>query len=72
MTHIILTATSHGISACPIGYLDIDKASEILNLPKHLACLFLLPVGYADEMPRDKDLKSLKDISFCDKWDSQQ
>ena len=68
MEHIILTAVSRGLSACPIGYLDIDKASEILNLPKHLACLFLLPVGYADEEPKGKELKSISDISFYDKW----
>ena len=70
MEHIVLTAVSHSLSACPIGYLDIDKASMILNLPKHLVCFFLLPVGYADEQPKDKVTKSISDISFYDKWDS--
>jgi nitroreductase len=67
--HIFLTAVAHGMSACFIGYLDIEKAAEILNLPKHLSCLFLLPVGYADEIPGQKILKDLNDISFYDKWD---
>ena len=67
--HIFLTAVSHGLSACFIGYLDTEKASEILQLPEHVACLFLLPVGYADEDPGDRELKSIEDISFCDKWD---
>ena len=67
--HIFLTAVSHGLNACFIGYLDVDKASEFLNLPKHLSCLFLLPVGYAGEMPGDKDLKSIGDISFYDRWE---
>jgi len=66
--HIFLTAVSHGLSACFVGHLDVDKASEILKLPKHLACLFLLPVGYADEMPIDKTLKSIEDISFYDEY----
>lgn len=70
MEHIFLTAVSYGLNACFIGYLDVDKASELLNLPKHLACLFLLPVGYADEKPGEKNLKSISDISFYDKWDS--
>jgi len=69
MEHIFLTAVSHGLNACFIGCLDVDKASDILNLPKHLACLFLLPVGYADEIPNDKELKSIENISFYDKWD---
>ena len=69
MEHMVLTAVSHGLSACFIGYLDVDKASEVLNLPKDLICLFLLPVGFADEIPNDKKLKSIEDISFYDKWD---
>jgi nitroreductase len=68
MEHIFLTAVSHGLNACFVGYLDIDKASEILNLPKNMACLFLLPVGYADESPCDKELKSIEEISFYDRW----
>jgi len=67
--HIFLTAVSHGLSACFIGYLDTEKASEILQLPEHITCLFLLPVGYADETPGDKKLKNIEDISFYDKWD---
>jgi len=67
--HIFLTAVLHGLSACFIGYLDTEKAAEILQLPAHIACLFLLPVGYADEIPGNKELKSIKDISFYDKWD---
>lgn len=67
--HIFLTAVAHGMSACFIGYLDTERASKILNLPKHLSCLFLLPVGYPDEMPRPKNLKSMDEISFYDKWD---
>jgi len=69
MEHMFLSAVSYGLSACFIGYLDVDKASEILGLPKDLACLFLLPVGYADEVPNDRALKSIEEISFYDKWD---
>jgi len=68
MEHIFLTAVSHGLSACFVGNLDTDKASEILNLPKNMVCLFLLPVGYADETPIDKELKSIEEISFYEKW----
>jgi nitroreductase len=66
--HIFLTAVAHGMSACFIGYLDTEKAAEILNLPEHLSCLFLLPVGYADEIPGQKKIKSIDEISFFDRW----
>lgn len=69
--HIFLTAVSHGLSACFIGYLDVEKASAILNLPENLSCLFLLPVGYADETPNPKRLKSISEISFYDQWGTQ-
>jgi len=69
MEHMFLTAVAHGLGACFIGYLDIDKASEILGLPDNLACLFLLPVGYADEVPGDKLIKTSREISFYDKWE---
>jgi nitroreductase len=66
--HMVLTAVSHGLSACYIGYLDVAKANEILNLPEHLTCLFLLPVGYANEDAGKKSLKKVEEISFYDQW----
>lgn len=66
--HIVLVAASHGLGACFVGYLDIVKASQILNLPENMRCLFLLPVGYADEVPGEKTIKTISEISFYDKW----
>ena len=66
--HIFLTAVSHELSACYIGYLDIAKADIILNLPKHLTCLFLMPIGYADELPGEKHTKAINEIAFYDRW----
>ena len=66
--HIFLTAVSHGLSACFIGYLDIEEASKILQLPEHISCLFLLPVGYAAEQVNPPWKKSIEDVSFFDTW----
>jgi len=66
--HIFLAATAHGLNGCLVGWLDVAKANEILNLPEQLSCLFLLPIGYADESPGQKKLKSIEDITFYDKW----
>ena len=66
--HIFLTAAAHGLSACFIGYLDTEKAAEILQLPEHIACLFLLPVGYAAEQVDPPWKKSIEEISFVDTW----
>lgn len=66
--HIFLTAVSHGMSACFVGWLDVEKASEILKLPDDVKCLFLLPVGYPTEPPAPIERKSLDEISFCDTY----
>ncbi|MGM0640955.1 MAG: nitroreductase family protein [Thermotogota bacterium] len=66
--HIFLAATEKGLNACWIGYMDILKVGKILNLPKDINCLFLMPIGYATEKPDDKDIKPLKEIVFYDKW----
>lgn len=41
-----------GLGSCWIGYLNVREASAILGLPPGYACLFLIPVGYADAKPR--------------------
>jgi nitroreductase len=69
--HIFLTAVSHGLSACFVGYLNIKEADRILGLPQNITCLYLLPVGYAAEAPKLKRLKDLREIVFYDKWDKE-
>jgi len=66
--HIALIAVSHGLSTCFIGYLNIGRANEILKLPPEKTCLFLLPVGYAAEKPKERDLKEMKDLVFYENW----
>jgi len=68
MEHIFLTAVSHGLSACFVGFLDIAKANEVLGLPDDTTCLFLLPIGYPDEEPKEKELKTIESICFRNKW----
>ncbi len=68
MQHIVLTAENCGLSACYVGWLDVQKASEILKLPDDIRCMYLLPVGYADEEPREIERRSLDEISFFDTY----
>jgi nitroreductase len=62
--HIALTAENHGLSSCWVGLLDIKEASRILNLPEKYACFYLLPIGYADEEPRNIKRKTIEEITF--------
>ncbi len=66
--HIFLSAVNHGLSACWIGFMDIHKTSTILNLPEDMACLFLMPIGYADEQPEDIYRKPYEEMVFHEQW----
>ncbi|MBN2238576.1 MAG: nitroreductase family protein [Dehalococcoidales bacterium] len=66
--HMFLTAVHHGLGACWVGYLDTQKASEILGLPDDYTCFFLMPVGYPDEAPEDIYRKSTGEISFRNRY----
>ncbi len=65
---MFLTAINHGLGACWVGYLDIKKASSILKLPDDMSCLFLMPIGYSDEEPKDISRKTMDKIVFYNTW----
>jgi nitroreductase len=66
---IFLAAVNRGLRACWIGYLDVQAASEILDLPEDYTCLFLMPVGYPKEPPPPISRKSLEEIVFYERWE---
>lgn len=68
--HILLTAVKYGISGCFIGYLDLKKTNEILNLPENITSLYLIPLGYAKEDPSEIYRKQLQEIVFYEKWNN--
>lgn len=70
--HIFLAAVNQGLSGCWVGYLDIIKVSEILKLPEDVVCLFLMPIGYSEELPDDIERKNYNEIMFYEKWNQNQ
>lgn len=66
--HIFLAAVNHGLSACWVGHLDVEKAGRILGLPDDIACVYLMPIGYAVAAPGEVDRKRLEEIVFYDRW----
>jgi nitroreductase len=49
--NMILTAFSEGLGSCWVGAFDEKGVSKILNLPKNLRPIVILPVGYPAEKP---------------------
>ena len=49
--HITLAAAELGLGTCWVGAFDKVKAAEILQTPKGINPLFLLPIGYPADNP---------------------
>ncbi|XMB67700.1 nitroreductase family protein [Mycoplasmatota bacterium zrk1] len=66
--HMILTAVSHNLRGCLVDFIDIERINKILELPEHITCQLLVPIGVADEKPKQKTVKSRTDMFFYNKW----
>ena len=66
-----LAAENLGLRSCWIGYLDIARAGELLELPDNIACTFLLPLGYPDETPEPIERKRRDQVVFHNTWRSR-
>ncbi len=67
--HVFLAAVNRGLSACWVGHLDTERASQILHLPDDMVCLFLMPVGYPAATPEGKPVRSHEECVFHDAWE---
>ncbi len=59
---LCLAAHDYGLGTVILGFLDYDKVSSILNLPKDEELIALIAIGYPDEVPVMPKRKGLKDI----------
>lgn len=48
--NMLLTIHSLGLASCWIGAFDEKKASRVLELPKHLRPVAMLPIGYPGKL----------------------
>jgi nitroreductase len=57
-----LTTYVLGLSTVWVGAFDEKKVSEILHLPEGQRPIALLPIGHANEKPKDKSMRGIKDL----------
>jgi len=73
-SYILLSAHDAGLGACWIYIKDSEepdiekKVKNILNIPDFLDVLCMIPIGYPDETPGDKDIRSLDDMIHMNEW----
>ncbi|MBU4481226.1 nitroreductase family protein [Patescibacteria group bacterium] len=49
--NMMLLAVEQGLGTCPVGAFDEKEVKEILNLPKNLRPIIIVPVGYPAHKP---------------------
>jgi nitroreductase len=68
--HITLAAADSGLATCWICKFDAIKCASILKLPKHVAPIALIPIGYPAEKDNYTDRHvSRKPLSEIVSWD---
>ena len=68
MDHLILAATEQGLGTCWVGWFDEKKARKALGVPKNLKIVAMTPIGYPDESPKPKVLKTLEEVVSADQY----
>jgi nitroreductase len=69
--NILLACTAHGIGSCWVaGHKKAyaESVRELLNVPEPYTLVALIAAGYSRQSPSPKK-KSLKTVTFCDKYD---
>ncbi|HEX9862927.1 MAG TPA: nitroreductase family protein [Candidatus Bathyarchaeia archaeon] len=60
--NIHLTAYSLGLGTCWIGAFNEDQAKKAVNAPEEMRPVAIIPVGYADEAPLQRNRRPLNQI----------
>ena len=60
--NILLTAYSLGLGSCWIGAFKEEEARKVINAPKEMRPVALIPIGYPDEAPPPRKRRPLSEI----------
>ena len=66
--HMVLQAVELGLGTCWVRWFDDNKVKEILEIPKNIEIIALLPIGYPAEDPPQRPRFNLEKIVYCEKY----
>ncbi len=66
--NMLLTAHNLDLGTCWVGSFDEDYMSDILKIPKHARPQAIIPVGYPDEEPREKEETPIEDMVYSNAY----
>ena len=68
LEHICLQATDLGLATCWIGSFYPEKVRKILDIPKDIAVIELMSIGYPADKSKEAKRESLEKIVCHEKW----
>ena len=66
--HMALQAVELGLGTCWVRWFDDNKVKEILEIPKNIEIIALLPIGYPAEEPPQRPRFDLDKIVYYEKY----
>src|SRR3989339_833081 len=66
--HMVLQAVELGLGTCWVRWFDDNKVKEILEIPKNIEIIALLPIGYPAEDPPQRPRFDLQKIVYYEKY----
>jgi len=68
MDHMQLAAHAVGLATCWIGAFNAEEVHKLLDIPKELKIVGLLPVGYASDPLKTSPRKALNEIVCYERY----
>ena len=68
LEHIALMATDLGLATCWIGSFDMEKVRQVLGIPKDVAIIELMAMGYPANGKRQTTREPIGGIVCYNKW----
>ncbi|MEM4311230.1 MAG: nitroreductase family protein [Nitrososphaerales archaeon] len=65
---ILLSCVNEGLGACFVGAFYDDEVARVLNLPKEVRPIGIIPIGYPDEKPERIPKRPLEDMIHYDRF----
>ena len=72
LQNLTLAAYELGLGTVHVGLFDAQKAAQVMGVPKGIAVVELMPLGYPDEQPAARPRKELAGMVFYEKYGQTQ
>jgi nitroreductase len=66
--NILLAVTALGLGAVWVGAFDEELVSEILELPRHVRPIAMIPIGFPGERPGRRSRYPIEMLTHYEKW----